>query len=185
MSVMEGKRILGIDPGTIVMGYALIEIRKNKPEIMHVGVIKTAGYHDHYARLKHIFIRTQALIEEYLPDELAIESPFSGKDIQAMLKLGRAQGVVMGLALQKDIPVFEYAPLKVKQAITGMGRAAKEQVAYFLKNTLHIEGLPKELDATDAIAVAVCHHLQSKNPLLKGEYKNWNDFIKKNPDRIK
>lgn len=185
MSEPERKRILGIDPGTIVMGYALIEIKNNKPEILHVGVVKTAGFNNHYLRLKHIFIRTQALIEEYLPDELAIESPFFGKDIQAMLKLGRAQGVVMGLALQRDIPVFEYAPLKVKQSITGMGRAAKEQVAYFLKNTLKIEGLPKELDATDAIAVAVCHYLQMKNPVTKGDYKNWNDFIRKNPDRLK
>jgi len=185
MSEPERKRILGIDPGTIVMGYALIEIKNNKPEILHVGVVKTTGFNNHYMRLKHIFIRTQALIEEYLPDELAIESPFYGKDIQAMLKLGRAQGVVMGLALQRDIPVFEYAPLKVKQSITGMGRAAKEQVAYFLKNTLKIEGLPKELDATDAIAVAVCHYLQMKNPVMKGDYKNWNDFIRKNPDRLK
>jgi crossover junction endodeoxyribonuclease RuvC len=185
MPEMERKRILGIDPGTIVMGYALIEIKDNQPEILHVGVVKTTGFNNHYQRLRHIFIRTQALIEEYLPDELAIESPFYGKDIQAMLKLGRAQGVVMGLALQRDIPVFEYAPLKVKQSITGMGRAAKEQVAYFLKNTLKISGLPKELDATDAIAVAVCHYLQMKNPVQKGEYKNWNDFIRKNPDRLK
>ncbi|MEL7589175.1 MAG: crossover junction endodeoxyribonuclease RuvC [Prolixibacteraceae bacterium] len=185
MSDTEGRRILGIDPGTIVMGYALIEIKNGKPLILHVGVVKTTGFDNHYMRLKHIFIRTQALIEEYLPDELAIESPFYGKDIQAMLKLGRAQGVVMGLALQRDIPVFEYAPLKVKQSITGMGRAAKEQVAYFLKNTLKIEGLPRELDATDAIAVAVCHYLQMKNPVMKGDYKNWNEFIRKNPDRLK
>jgi crossover junction endodeoxyribonuclease RuvC len=185
MSQLEGKRILGIDPGTIVMGYALVEIRIQRPEILHVGVVRTAGYNDHYLRLKHIFVRTQALIEEYLPDELAIESPFYGKDIQAMLKLGRAQGVVMGLALQRDIPVFEYAPLKVKQSITGMGRAAKEQVAYFLKNTLKIEGLPKELDATDAIAVAICHYLQSKKPVHHKDYKDWNDFIKKNPERLK
>lgn len=182
---LEGKRILGIDPGTVVMGYGLIEVKDNKPRILHVGVVKTKGYNNHYLRLKHIFNRTQALIEEYLPDELAIESPFYGKDIQAMLKLGRAQGIVMGLALQRDIPVFEYAPLKVKQAITGMGRAAKEQVAYFLKNTMKIENLPPELDATDAVAVAVCHYLQMKNPISKAEYKNWGDFVKKNPGRVK
>ena len=181
----ENKRILGVDPGTNVMGYALIEIKDKKPVLLHVGVVKTAGLTNHYQRLKHIFIRTKALIAEYLPDELAIESPFYGNDIQAMLKLGRAQGVVMGLALERDISVFEYAPLKVKQSITGMGRASKEQVAYFLKNTMKIEGLPKELDATDAIAVAVCHYLQMKNPITKGEFKNWNDFIKKNPDRVK
>ncbi len=182
---LEGKRILGIDPGTIVMGYGLIEIKNNKPEILQVGVVKTAGFNNHYLRLKHIFNRTQALIEEYLPDELAIESPFYGKDIQAMLKLGRAQGIVMGLALHRDIPVFEYAPLKVKQAITGMGRAAKEQVAYFLKNMLKVDDLPPELDATDAVAVAICHYLQMKNPIAKGDYKNWGDFVKKNPGRIK
>ena len=185
MVELEGKRILGIDPGTIVMGYGLIEIKNNKPEILHVGVVKTAGFNGHYQRLKHIFIRAQALIDEYMPDELAIESPFYGKDIQAMLKLGRAQGIVMGLALQHDIPVFEYAPLKVKQSITGMGRAAKEQVAYFLKNTLKIEELPEELDATDALAVAVCHYLQTRNPSGKGDYKNWNDFVRKNPGRIR
>ncbi len=185
MDGLEGKRILGIDPGTIVMGYALIEIKDNKPYILQVGVVKTAGFNNHYLRLKHIFGRTEALIEEYLPDELAVESPFYGKDIQAMLKLGRAQGIIMGLALHRDIPVFEYAPLKVKQSITGMGRAAKEQVAYFLKNMLKVEELPKELDATDALAVAVCHYLQMKNPVSKGNFKNWSDFVKKNPGRVK
>ncbi len=185
MQKLEGKRILGIDPGTIVMGYGLIEIRDGKPIVLQVGVVKTSAYKDHYLRLKHIFNRTQALIEEFLPDELAIESPFYGKDIQAMLKLGRAQGIIMGLALSRDIPVFEYAPLKVKQAITGMGRAAKEQVAYFLKNMLEMKELPKELDATDAMAVAICHYLQMKNPIAKADYKNWSDFVKKNPGRIK
>ncbi|WP_163709696.1 crossover junction endodeoxyribonuclease RuvC [Mangrovibacterium lignilyticum] len=182
---LEGKRILGIDPGTIVMGYGLIEVKDNTPRILQVGVVKTAGYDNHYLRLKHIFKRTQALIDEYMPDELAIESPFYGKDIQAMLKLGRAQGIIMGIALSRDIPVFEYAPLKIKQSITGMGRAAKEQVAYFLKNTMKIENLPPELDATDAIAVAVCHYLQMKNPVAKAGYKNWGEFIKKNPGRVK
>ncbi|WP_372773688.1 crossover junction endodeoxyribonuclease RuvC [Mangrovibacterium sp.] len=182
---LEGKLILGIDPGTVVMGYGLIEIKDNTPRIRHVGVVKTAGYNNHYLRLKHIFIRTQALIDEFKPDELAIESPFYGKDIQAMLKLGRAQGIVMGLALQRDIPVFEYAPLKVKQAITGMGRAAKEQVAYFLKNMLKVDDLPLELDATDALAVAICHYLQMKNPVSKAGYKGWGDFVKKNPGRVK
>lgn len=185
MNKLEGKLILGIDPGTVVMGYGLIEIRDDKPVVLQAGVVKASAFKNHYLRLKHIFERTQALVEEYLPDELAIESPFYGKDIQAMLKLGRAQGIVMGIALSKDIPVFEYAPLKVKQAITGMGRAAKEQVAYFLKNMLKIEELPKELDATDAIAVAVCHYLQMKNPVTKGDYKNWGDFVKKNPGRVK
>jgi crossover junction endodeoxyribonuclease RuvC len=178
-------KILGVDPGTNVMGYGLIEIVGNKPRILHIGVVKTSGYSNHYQKLKHIFERTNHLLNEYRPDELAIESPFYGKDIQAMLKLGRAQGVVMGLALQQDIPVFEYAPLKVKQAITGMGRAAKEQVAFFLKQMFNLTELPKELDATDAVAVAVCHYLQKKNPLAQAGYKGWDDFIKKNPGRIK
>jgi crossover junction endodeoxyribonuclease RuvC len=178
-------KILGIDPGTNVMGYGLIEVIDNKPRILQVGVIKTAGFTDHYQKLKHIFDRSNALLNELNPDELAIESQFYGKDIQAMLKLGRAQGVVLGLALSKNIPVFEYAPLKVKQSITGMGRAAKEQVAFFLKNMFSMNELPKELDATDAIAVAVCHYLQMKNPVGKSGVKSWGDFVKKNPDRIK
>lgn len=178
-------KILGIDPGTNVMGYGLIEVIDNKPRILQVGVIKTAGFNDHYQKLRHIFDRTNALLKELQPDELAIESPFYGKDIQAMLKLGRAQGVVMGLALSLEIPVFEYAPLKVKQSITGMGRAAKEQVAFFLKNMFCLTELPKELDATDAMAVAVCHYLQLRNPLTKSGVKDWGDFIKKNPGRVK
>jgi len=184
---MESKptKILGIDPGTNVMGYGLIEVVNNKPRILQVGVIKTTGFGDHYQKLRHIFDRTNSLLAELNPDELAIESPFYGKDIQAMLKLGRAQGVVMGLALSRDIPIFEYAPLKVKQSITGMGRAAKEQVAFFLKNMFSLNELPKELDATDAVAVAVCHYLQMKNPIGKSGVKSWGDFIKKNPDRVK
>ncbi len=182
---ITSKRILGIDPGTVVMGYALIEIVDNNPKILHTGVVKTGKLKDHYLKLKQIFIRTQYLMNEYLPDELAIESPFYGKDIQAMLKLGRAQGIVMGIALEKDIPVFEYAPLRVKQAITGMGRASKEQVAFFLRNMFKEDELPKELDATDALAVAVCHYLQLRSPLKGKSYKGWGDFVKKNPGRVK
>jgi crossover junction endodeoxyribonuclease RuvC len=167
------------------MGYGLIEVVNNKPRILQVGVIKTTGFADHYQKLRHIFERTNALLIELNPDELAIESPFYGKDIQAMLKLGRAQGVVMGLALSKNIPIFEYAPLKVKQSITGMGRAAKEQVAFFLKNMFSVTELPKELDSTDAVAVAVCHYLQMRNPVTKSGVKDWGDFIKKNPERVK
>ena len=178
-------KILGIDPGTNIMGYGLIEVVDNKPRILQVGVIKTTGFGDHYQKLRHIFDRSNALLSELNPDELAIESQFYGKDIQAMLKLGRAQGIVIGLALSKNIPVFEYAPLKVKQSITGMGRAAKEQVAFFLKNMFSLNELPKELDATDAVAVAVCHYLQMKNPVVKSGIKSWGDFVKKNPDRVK
>jgi crossover junction endodeoxyribonuclease RuvC len=184
---MEKKpvKILGIDPGTNVMGYGLIEVVGNKPRILQVGVIKTTGFTDHYQKLKHIFDRTVLLLDELQPDELAIESPFFGKDIQAMLKLGRAQGVVMGLALSRNIPVCEYAPLKVKQSITGMGRAAKEQVAFFLKNMFSLNELPRELDATDAVAVAVCHYLQMRNPVTKSGSKTWGDFVKQNPGRVK
>ena len=177
-------KILGIDPGTNVMGYGLIEVVDNKPRILQVGVIKTTGFTDHYQKLRHIFDRSNALLNELMPDELAIESQFYGKDIQAMLKLGRAQGVVLGLALSKNIPVFEYAPLKVKQSITGMGRAAKEQVAFFLKNMFSMNELPKELDATDAVAVAVCHYLQMKNPVGKSGIKSWSEFVKKNPGKV-
>ncbi len=180
-----GKLILGIDPGTLVMGYGLIEVKGNNVRVVKADVIKTGAYKDHYLRLNHLFTQMQELLEETKPDELAIESAFYGKDVQAMLKLGRAQGIIMGLALQRDIPIFEYAPLKVKQSITGMGRAAKEQVAYFLKNTMKIPSLPPELDATDAIAVAVCHYLQQKNPTSKKQYKGWDDFINKNPERVK
>lgn len=180
----KSTKILGIDPGTNVMGYGLIEVVENKPRILQVGVIKTTGFTDHYQKLRHIFDRSNALLNELLPDELAIESQFYGKDIQAMLKLGRAQGVVLGLALSKNIPVFEYAPLKVKQSITGMGRAAKEQVAFFLKNMFSMNELPKELDATDAVAVAVCHYLQMKNPVSKSGIKSWSDFVKKNPGKV-
>lgn len=184
---MDNKpiKILGIDPGTNVMGYGLIEVVNNKPRILQVGVIKTSGFTDHYQKLRHIFDRSNALFNELQPDELAIESPFYGKDIQAMLKLGRAQGVVMGQALSRNIPVSEYAPLRVKQAITGMGRAAKEQVAFFLKNMFSLNELHKELDATDAIAVAVCHYLQMRNPVTKSGVKSWGDFVKKNPGRVK
>ncbi|MBC8004915.1 MAG: crossover junction endodeoxyribonuclease RuvC [Verrucomicrobia bacterium] len=178
-------KILGIDPGTNVMGYGLIEVVDNKPRILKVGVIKTTGTVDHYEKLRNIFDRTVLMLDELQPDELAIESPFFGKDIQAMLKLGRAQGIVMGLALSRNIPVAEYAPLKVKQAITGMGRAAKEQVAFFLKNMFSLNELPKELDATDAVAVAVCHYLQMRNPVTKSGIKSWGDFVKKNPGRVK
>jgi crossover junction endodeoxyribonuclease RuvC len=181
----KSVKILGIDPGTNVMGYGLIEVIDNKPRILQVGVIKTNGYTSHYQKLGHIFARAESLLKELQPDELAIESPFYGKDIQAMLKLGRAQGVVMGLAMNMGIQITEYAPLKVKQAITGMGRAAKEQVAFFLKNMFKITELPKELDATDAIAVAVCHYLQMRNPVAKTGTGTWGDFVKKNPDRVK
>jgi len=184
---MMGKnsRILGIDPGTQVTGYGLVEIRENKPFIMQMGVITPGKFKDHYQRLKYIHEKTLHLVENYQPDLLAIEAPFYGKNVQSMLKLGRAQGVIMAAALFYDLPIYEYAPLKVKEAITGMGRAAKEQVAYFLQKVYGLEELPENLDTTDAIAVAICHFIQMSKPKHKKEYKNWEDFVKKNPGKVK
>jgi crossover junction endodeoxyribonuclease RuvC len=140
---------------------------------------------DHYEKLKYIFDRIMHVIEEYKPDEVALEAPFFGKNVQSMLKLGRAQGIAMAAALYHNLPIFEYAPLKVKQSITGMGAASKEQVAYFLQKMYGMAELPKQLDASDAVAVAVCHFIQSGRPKESKAYNGWNDFIRKNPDRVK
>lgn len=177
--------ILGIDPGTNVMGYGLILVDGNKTSIITMGVITPGKMLQHYDKLGYLFKRVLAIVDEYKPDHVALEAPFYGKNVQSMLKLGRAQGVAMAAALYRDLPIFEYAPLKVKQAITGMGRASKEQVAYFLQKMYGLTDLPKELDATDAVAVAFCHHLQQGRPSQEKEYKGWGDFIKKNPGRVK
>lgn len=167
------------------MGYGVVKLVSGKPQIVTLGVVKMTGLKDHYKKLGHIFQRTLYLVDVYKPDEVALEAPFYGKNVQSMLKLGRAQGVAMAAALYRSCPIYEYAPLFVKQAITGMGGASKEQVAFFLKSIFALENLPKELDATDALAVAVCHYLQLKKPLVQKDIKNWSDFVKKNPDRIK
>lgn len=179
--------ILGIDPGTQVMGYGLLRIINNKPELMAMGVLQLNKYDDHYLRLRRIFERVIMLIEQYLPDELAIEAPFFGKNVQSMLKLGRAQGVAMAAALSRDIPIFEYAPLKIKMAITGNGNAAKEQVAYMLQQMFKIkqENMPAQLDATDGLAAAVCHFFETNSPTQKKKFSSWKDFINKNPGKIK
>lgn len=177
--------ILGIDPGSNVMGYGLIRVEGKKTSIITMGIITPNKLGSHYDKLKHIFIRVLSVIDEYKPDEVALEAPFYGKNVQSMLKLGRAQGVAMSAALYRDLPIFEYAPLKVKQAITGMGRASKEQVAYFLQKMYGLADLPTDFDATDAVAVAFCHHLQQGRPTQGKEYKGWGDFIKKNPGRVK
>ena len=185
--MIKEKIILGIDPGTTVMGYGVLKIVDNKPSLLAMGVLVLEKYDDHYLRLRRIFERVIGLINEYLPDELAIEAPFFGKNVQSMLKLGRAQGVAMAAALSRDIPIFEYAPLKIKMAITGNGRAAKEQVASMLKSYLKISDdlmLP-QLDATDGLAAALCHFFQSNKPVKDAEYKSWKDFINKNQKRIK
>lgn len=178
--------ILGIDPGTNIMGYGLLGIRQKKPELIVMGVIKLSRFSDHYLRLRRIFERVTSIVTQHLPDEMAIEAPFFGKNVQSMLKLGRAQGVAMAAALTRDIPIREYAPLSVKQSITGSGAASKQQVANMLKHLLHIpeNKMPALLDATDALAVALTHFYETSKPQLAAGPKNWAEFLAKNPDRI-
>lgn len=184
------KIIMGIDPGTMLMGYALIKVTGSKAELMAMGVIKLEKYANHYIKLKKIYDRISSIIDEFLPDEMAIEAPFYGKNVQTMLKLGRAQGVAMVAALNRDIPITEYVPRRIKQAITGNGSASKEQVAGMLERILKIpsDKMVGELDATDALAAAMCHHYLTSTIMGKqsgGAVKNWADFVKQNPDRIK
>ncbi|MBP1662873.1 MAG: crossover junction endodeoxyribonuclease RuvC [Bacteroidetes bacterium] len=179
--------ILGIDPGTTVMGYGIIRVKDNKAEMITMGVLELKKYSDHYQKLQRIFARTLSLIDEYNPVCLAIEAPFFGKNVQSMLKLGRAQGAAIAAALYRDLPVNEYAPLKIKMSITGNGRAAKEQVADMLRRYLRIpqENMLPQLDATDGLAAAYCHFLQSGKPTTDSEYKSWKDYINQNSSRIK
>lgn len=179
----EVKTILGIDPGTIFTGYGVINIISKKPEIKNFGYLDLSKISDPYEKLKMIFHRTVELIDEYNVNELAIEAPFFGKNVQSMLKLGRAQGVSIAAALSREVKVFEYSPRKIKMSVTGNGNASKEQVAVFLQNILKFKEIPKKLDATDGLAVAVCHHYQSKI-ITGGSYKSWKDFINKNPNKI-
>lgn len=181
----ENLKILGIDPGTTVTGYGLVEIRGKKPVILEKGKITPRKGSTHYDRLKILHRESLKIVEQLQPDVMAIEAPFYGKDIQAMLKLGRGQGVIMAAALINNIPIHEYAPLLVKQSITGMGRASKQQVAYFLQKVYHLDELPEQLDVSDAIAVAICHFIQLDKPQKSKEYKGWGDFVKKNPGRVK
>ena len=184
MGKLEKERIiLGLDPGTNIMGYGLIMIRQSKVQLLQFGVIHLSKYDAHELRLKKIFERVLSLIDEYNPDEVALEAPFFGKNVQSMLKLGRAQGVSMAAALSRQIPIVEYAPRKVKQSVTGNGNASKEQVAKMLMTLLTIKEVPKLLDATDALAVAVCHHFQ--NGSTKGKTKSWATFLKENPKKVK
>lgn len=176
--------IIGIDPGTSIMGYGIIATKGNNISIVDIGILDLTKVSDHYLKLKKIFEQTISLIDEFNPDELAIEAPFFGKNVQSMLKLGRAQGAAIAAALQRTVPIFEYAPRKIKMSITGSGNSSKEQVAGILQNLLKIDDMPKKLDATDGLAVAVCHHFQNKT-LIKGKAKDWKTFIRQNPDRIK
>lgn len=184
--------ILGIDPGTIVTGYGIIQISSGKMCVLAAGVIELGKLDDHQVKLKRIFDRTIGLIDEFCPDELSIEAPFFGKNVQSMLKLGRAQGVAIAAALSRSIPVCEYSPRKIKQSITGSGNASKEQVATMLQTLLGFEELPRYLDATDGLAAAVCHYFQSgkasggSNSMnTKSKRKTgWKAFLSENPDRL-
>jgi crossover junction endodeoxyribonuclease RuvC len=182
-NIPQERIILGIDPGTNVMGYGVILIKNNSLTLLQYGVIHLSKYTNHELKLKKIFERVIGILDDFSPDEVALEAPFYGKNIQSMLKLGRAQGVAMAAALSREIPITEYAPKKVKQSVTGNGNASKEQVAQMLKTLLRFQEDPKLLDATDALAVAVCHYFQGNTKVSK--IKSWNSFVTDNPERVK
>ena len=196
--MVKERIILGIDPGTMVMGYSLILQKDKHLSLLRMGILKLKQFDNQALKLKKIFERVLEIIDEYHPDELAIEAPFFGKNVQSMLKLGRAQGVAMAAALYRDIPIFEYSPRKIKQSITGNGAASKEQVALMLQKIIQFEQLPDFLDATDATAAAICHYFQRdiniiggdtenktvKIPKGKKSFNSWSSFISNNPDKI-
>ena len=181
------KVIIGIDPGTNVMGYGILGVKSRNPYMVAMGVIQLSKFESHYLRLRRIYDRVLSLVEQYLPDEMAIEAPFFGKNVQSMLKLGRAQGVAMAAALARDVPITEYEPRKIKMAITGNGASSKEQVQEMLRRILKIdrEQLLPQLDATDALAAALCHFYESSKPIKVSSSSSWKDFVLKNPPRIK
>jgi crossover junction endodeoxyribonuclease RuvC len=191
----SGQVILGIDPGTIVMGYGLILVNKNNVSLIEMGVLQLSKHKDHAERLRLIYKKMESLLQVHQPVAVAIEAPFFGKNVQSMLKLGRAQGVAIAAAMAGGLHAVEYAPRKIKQSITGRGNATKEQVLKMLQHTLNIVDDVRFMDATDAVAVALCHHYQHKTAALKKNShsqvkskkntNNWADFIAKNPDRIK
>ena len=188
ISLKEWDRIIiGIDPGTNVMGYAILGIRGKKPALIAMGVIELNKFESHYLRLRSIYERVLGLVEQYLPDEMAIEAPFFGKNVQSMLKLGRAQGVAMAAALSRDVPITEYEPRKIKMAITGNGAASKEQVKEMLRRILDIPdaSLLPQLDATDALGAALCHFYESAKPAVARGASSWKSFIASHPDRVK
>ncbi len=187
-SLRQWERIIiGIDPGTNVMGYGILGVKSRKPEMIAMGVIQLSKFESHYLRLSRIFTRVTSLIEQYLPDEMAIEAPFFGKNVQSMLKLGRAQGVAMAAALARDVPITEYEPRKIKMAITGSGAASKEQVQEMLRRILNIpkDDLLPQLDATDALGAALCHFYESSRPQIEKGCRSWKEFIAKHPDKVK
>ena len=183
--MIKEKIILGIDPGTTVMGFGLIRVAGKQMEFMQMNELILRKYTDPYTKLKLIFDRTIELIDTYHPDEIAIEAPFYGKNVQSMLKLGRAQGVAMAAGLSRQIPITEYLPKKIKMAITGNGNASKEQVARMLQSTLKLKELPKNLDSTDGLAAAVCHFYNEGKLEVGKSYSGWEAFVKQNAKRIK
>jgi len=182
----SSKIILGIDPGTVIMGYAVVVVEENKLKLSHMDVLKLISHKDTYQRLEIIFSKVSELIKIYRPTMFAIEAPFFGKNVQSMLKLGRAQGVAIAAAMQACLPVTEYSPKKVKQSITGNGNSSKEQVFKMLRQTIQLEEAPHFFDATDALAVALCHHYATTSPVFpqKKSFKGWKGFIATNPDRL-
>jgi crossover junction endodeoxyribonuclease RuvC len=182
---MHEKIILGIDPGTTIMGFGLIKIVNGEMQFMQLNELILSKYDDHYLKLKHIFNRTIELIDTYHPDEIALEAPFFGKNVQSMLKLGRAQGVAMAAGLSREIPVTEYSPKKIKMAITGNGNASKEQVAKMLQSILGFKTMPKNLDSTDGLAAAVCHFYNGGKSQVGKQYSGWKSFVTQNPGKIK
>lgn len=180
--------IIGIDPGTIVLGYGVIEVHKQKIKLVSMGVVMLSKYEDGLQKLQVIYEKISGLIQQYQPNACAVEAPFYGKNVQSMLKLGRAQGVTIAASLTNDVPVFEYSPKKIKQSVTGNGNASKEQVAAMLQRLCAFELQPKFLDATDGLAAAMCHHFQNRTGMEAGAGKKvsgWKDFIKTNPERLK
>lgn len=186
------KIILGIDPGTNILGYGVIGIKGKQMQLISMGIVEMRQLEDHGQKLNHIFERVTSIIKSYHPDEMAIEAPFHGKNVQSMLKLGRAQGVAIAAGLQMQMPIFEYAPKKIKQTVTGRGNADKEQVAAMLTQLLHFKNDSSFLDATDAVGAAVCHAFQfiptkfgAKTSLGKKNKNAWSDFILQNPEKLK
>ncbi|TDN89106.1 Holliday junction endonuclease RuvC [Salegentibacter sp. 24] len=185
-AILKSERIiLGIDPGTTIMGFGLIKVEQKQMKFMQLNELQLSKYSDPYVKLKLIFERTIELIDTYHPDEIAIEAPFFGKNVQSMLKLGRAQGVAMAAGLSRQVPITEYLPKKIKMAITGNGNASKEQVAKMLQSLLGLKSLPKNLDSTDGLAAAVCHFYNSGNTEVSKNYTGWAAFVKQNPKKIK
>lgn len=192
----DNKIILGIDPGTLIMGYGLISVNKSSVSLIEMGVLHLSKHKDHSERLRLIFKKMESLIALHRPAEVAIEAPFFGKNVQSMLKLGRAQGVAIAAAMMSGLQAVEYSPRKIKQSVTGRGSATKEQVWMMLQHTLNIVDDVRYMDATDAVAVALCHHYQNRTavqlettkidaPIKKKKAGDWASFVAQNPDRIK